>query len=214
MNATVTVADYGVGNLLSVRRALEACGADVTMSGDPDAVARAERLVVPGVGAFGACMERLTQFQLVDALLTFAGSGRPLLGICVGMQMLLEHGEEFGRHKGLGLIPGRVAAIPGTAADGHLHKIPHIGWKHIQRPDGGRDWSDTVLADTREGAELYFVHSYTAEPDDDADRIADCDYNGRRVSAAIGRDQIFGCQFHPEKSGPVGLRILSRFLAL
>jgi len=210
----VLVVDYGVGNLLSVRRALEACGGEVEMSGDPKRVAAASRLVVPGVGAFGNCVETLARYGLVEPIKTFAQSGRPFLGICVGMQMLLDHGEEFGRHEGLGLVPGHVAAIPATGSDGRPHRIPHIGWTRLSAPANGSSWKGTILQDLTGEEELYFVHSFTAMPEEPRHRLADCDYHGRRISAAIGRDQLFGCQFHPEKSGPAGLRILSRFLAL
>ena len=213
MSRSVTLLDYGVGNLLSVSRALEHCGAEVTRSGDPEDVARAERLVLPGVGAFGACVETLASHGLIEPVKTYAASGRPLLGICVGMQMLLDYGEEFGRHEGLGLIPGHVEAIPPTDSAGQPHKIPHIGWNGLHRPNGAESWHSPLFDAVPDGAEVYFVHSYTAVPSDPAHRLADCDYGGRTISAAVARDAVFGCQFHPEKSGPLGLAILDRFLS-
>ncbi len=214
MSKSVLLVDYGVGNLLSVRRALEACGAHVEMSGAPEAVAAAERLVLPGVGAFGNCVQTLRRYGLYEPILHYAESGRPLLGICVGMQMLLDYSEEFGRHEGLGLIPGHVAAVPAVGSNGRPHKIPHIGWNRLGRPANGLDWSGTILEGRSGEEEVYFVHSFTAVPARCEHRLADSDYDGQPISAVIGRDRIFGCQFHPEKSGPVGLSILSRFLSL
>jgi glutamine amidotransferase len=213
MSRRVVLVNYGVGNLLSVSRALAACGGDVVVSGEPKAVERADRLVVPGVGAFGSCMEALAAHGLLDAVKEFAAGSRPYLGICVGMQMLLENSEEFGRHDGLGAIAGQVVPVPRTGAAGTPHKIPHIGWGPLQRADGA-DWTGTILGDVDEGDAVYFVHSFMAEPADPEMRVADTDYDGRAISAVIGRAPVFGCQFHPEKSGPVGLAILRRFLAL
>ncbi len=206
--------DYGVGNLLSVRRALEACGGEVTLSGAPADVEAAERLVVPGVGAFGNCVSALERFGLIEPIKAFAASGRPLLGICVGMQMLLDHSEEFGRHPGLGLLPGRVAAIPAQDLEGRPQKIPHIGWAALEMPNGGAARQGTILQDLSDGEEVYFVHSFAAQPADATHGLSYCRYGGHEIAAAIGRDAIFGCQFHPEKSGPTGLRVLSRFLSL
>ena len=214
MTVSVVLADYGVGNLLSVSRALERCGAEVTRSRAPAEIARAERLVVPGVGAFGACVETLRSFGLFEPLRSFAESGRPLLGICVGMQMLMDRGTEFGEHDGLGLIPGSVEAIPETDSDGRPHKIPHIGWNALTRPGAGESWASPLFDPVAEGDEVYFVHSYTAVPSLPEHRLADCDYGGRTISAAVAKDNVMGCQFHPEKSGSLGLSILQRFLSL
>jgi imidazole glycerol-phosphate synthase subunit HisH len=209
MKPRVTVADYGIGNLLSVRRALEHCGAQVEVSSEPRAVERAERLVVPGVGAFRDCMAAIEQHGLIDPLRRVAASGRPFLGICVGMQIMFETGEEHGEHAGLGLLPGRIVAIP-TAAE---RKIPHIGWSVLESP--GREWHGTILEGTIPAATtVYFVHSYHAQAAAQADALAVSDYSGYKVTAAVSRGNLHGCQFHPEKSGKAGLGIISRFLAL
>jgi glutamine amidotransferase len=207
----VLLVDYGVGNLLSVRRALEHVGAEVTQTSDPDAVPDAERLVLPGVGAFGDCMSELRTRELLEPLIEYARADRPFLGICVGMQMLFDEGEEFGRHAGMGLIPGRVVRIPDTTADGRPHKIPHIGWGSLVKPPSV-DWAETLLDGIAEGTPCYFVHSYTGVPADDRHRLADCDYNGRVVSAAVRTGKVYGVQFHPEKSGQNGLHMLERFV--
>ena len=208
---SVTVIDYGVGNLLSVQRGLEHCGTEVVLTSDPDAVRAAKRVVLPGVGAFANAMQALQERNLVPAIQALAKQGTPLLGICLGMQLLLDESEEFGMTKGLGLIPGRVVPVAPQATSGANQKIPHIGWSGLLPADGKVDWQSTLLQDTRPGEAAYFVHSFMAVPADPHHRIADCIYGGHRVSAAIACDHITGCQFHPEKSGEVGLRILRRF---
>ena len=212
MKVPVTVVDYGMGNLFSVRRALESCGGDVRICSDPAEIAGAERVVLPGVGAFADGIEELKSRGLIAPLIAFAQGGGPLLGICLGMQMLLTVSEEFGEHRGLALIPGRVVEIPRHDANGGQRKIPHIGWAELARPPVLATWRETILADVPPGGSVYFVHSYTALPDDEAHRLADSLYEGFRISAAIRSGSILVCQFHPEKSGPVGLRILERFL--
>lgn len=211
MSNRVTVVDYGIGNLFSVGRALEHCGAEIEFSSAPEAIAGAARLVLPGVGAFADGMQGLRDRGLVEPLRAYAASGRPLLGICLGMQMLASVSEEFGEHEGLGLIPGRVQAVPATDTQGRPHKIPHIGWSALRLPPGAR-WAGSPLCDTPPGSAVYLVHSFAVVPDDPIDRLADCDYGGHAIAAAIRRDNVVGCQFHPEKSGTVGLNILARFL--
>jgi glutamine amidotransferase len=212
MTVRVLVVDYGVGNLLSVCRAFEACSAAVELSGSAARIAAAERVVLPGVGAFGDCIHELERRELVRPILDFIANGRPLLGICVGMQMLLEIGEEFGEHAGLAVVPGRVRAIPATGTDGRPHKIPHIGWNELEKPSAATQWDGTILDGIPERSSCYFVHSFTAEPTDVRYRLADCSYDGRCVSAALRAGNVYGTQFHPEKSGDTGLRILHNFL--
>ncbi len=203
-----TVIDYGLGNLHSVIKALRHQGADVVVTAEPNEVRSAERLVLPGVGAFGDGMRGLFERQLIEPIYEFVKTGRPFLGICLGMQLFMSESEEFGRHAGLDLIAGPVTAIPRTPG----LKIPQIGWNKIfPRPDG--DWKNSPLANVEPGAMVYFVHSFTAWPAREHDRLADADYGGHRISAAIQRDNVIGCQFHPEKSGSVGLGILARFLS-
>lgn len=209
MSASVTVVDYGSGNLLSVTRALEHCGAQVDLSNDPDRIAAAERLVLPGVGAFADGMAGLASAGLIDPIRSFAASGRPLMGICLGMQMLASSSEEFGASEGLGLIPGRVVAIPNQTTSGEPHKIPHIGWADlILNPD--RENADP--AGIVDGQAVYLVHSYRFEPENAAHRLADCVYGGLPIAAAVRADNVTGFQFHPEKSGKVGLGVLDAFL--
>lgn len=213
-SSLVTIVDYGIGNLYSVQRALEACGAEVRLTSDPHAVEQAPRLVLPGVGAFEDGMKGLRERGLVEPLRRHAASGRPLLGICLGMQMLASASEEFGLHEGLGIVPGRVCAVPATTVDGVPHKIPHIGWASLLRPRHGAPWDDSPLEATAEGSAVYLVHSFAVVPDNDANRLADCEYGGHRLCAALRKGNVFGAQFHPEKSGPAGLAMLTRFLGL
>jgi glutamine amidotransferase len=209
--STVTVIDYGIGNLFSVRRGFEKCGAEVRFAETAADVAAAERLVLPGVGAFADGMAGLRERGLDEAVRRYAASGKPLLGICLGMQMLLTRSEEFGSNEGLGLIAGNVVAIPATTIAGLPHKIPHIGWTALE-PAAESDWQSSIFANTAPGSAAYLVHSFTAVPTDSRHRLADCHYNGRLISAAIRAGNVYGCQFHPEKSGTVGLQILDGFL--
>lgn len=208
----VAVIDYGAGNLLSVQRGLEHCGAQVVLTADPERILAAERVVLPGVGAFGSAMRALDALGLVAVLRELARRQTPLLGICLGMQLLLEESEEFGHTKGLGLIPGRVVPLPNTSLAGEALKIPEIGWNALQRSEGSPNWQGTLLQDCGSGQAVYFVHSFMAVPSQGGHRLADYDFGGHAVAAVIRKDGIMGCQFHPEKSGEVGLEILRRFL--
>ena len=207
----ITVIDYGVGNLLSVQRGLEHCGARVTVTSDPQAILAATKVVLPGVGAFKNAMETLHRLNLVDAIQLVASRGTPFLGICLGMQLLLDSSEEFGNTPGLGLIEGKVIAIPAMTTTGEAQRIPHIGWNALSLPSGRNDWGDTLLQDNAFGDAAYFVHSYMAMPKAPQHRVADVLYGGHAVSATIARGNVTGCQFHPEKSGEVGLKIMRRF---
>ena len=210
----VAVIDYGMGNLLSVRRGLEHCGASVRVTADAGAILSATKVVLPGVGAFADGMAELRRQGLDVVVREAVDRGVPLLGICLGMQMLLDESEEFGITAGLGLIPGRVVSVPSTAADGHPQNIPHVVWNALVLPQGRESWTATLLQEVKPGEAVYFVHSFMANPADPGHRIADCLYGGMPVSAVIGRGNVHGCQFHPEKSGEVGLKVLRRFLTL
>jgi glutamine amidotransferase len=213
IDAAVAVIDYGVGNLLSVRRGFEYCGVKVAVTADADEILAAPRVVLPGVGAFANGMAELEKRGLASVVREVAACGRPLLGICLGMQMLFDASEEFGTTPGLGLIGGRVIPVPPFAADGQSQKIPHIGWNALVPSRGRTDWAGTLMQDTSPGDAVYFVHSFMASPSEPTDRIADCLYGGLAVAATVGRRNVVGCQFHPEKSGAVGLKILRQFLS-
>ena len=210
----ITVLDYGAGNLFSVQRALEVCGAsDICVSSDPDVIINADRLLLPGVGAFADGMRGLLERRLDRAICEFANSGRPLLGICLGMQMLATTSEEFGEHAGLNLIPGRVSPIPSKDLEGIGLKTPFIGWSHLDCPPDVH-WEGGVLESITEKQAVYLVHSFQFTPDNQSNMLGTYQYGGHNVTAAVIKDNIVGLQFHPEKSGKIGLSILSSFLKI
>jgi imidazole glycerol-phosphate synthase subunit HisH len=199
----IAIVDVCSGNLRSVERALARAGGDVTVTRDAHTVRRADKLVVPGQGAFGMFMRGLVERGLGDAIREAIASGRPFLGICLGMQVLFESSEEQGPCDGLGVIAGRVVRI--APAGPHI-KVPHIGWNRVVHHR-----ADPMLAGVADGAHVYFDHSYHAVPADPAIVALDSDH-GIPITAAIRRDNIFACQFHPEKSQTVGLQILRNFV--
>jgi glutamine amidotransferase len=207
----VTIIDYGVGNLLSVKRGFEHCGAKVVLTSDPNLILASRRVVLPGVGAFPNAMEALQKLELVSVIKELEILGTPLLAICLGMQLLMDESDEFGITPGLGLIPGRVVAVPDKTLEGASQKIPHIGWSSLYGSSENSNWTETLLQNNELGDPVYFVHSYMALPSKPKNRVADAMYGGHRISAVISKGPITGCQFHPEKSGEVGLKILRKF---
>lgn len=200
----VVIVDYGMGNLRSVQKGFERIGASAVISRDRKEIEGADRLVLPGVGAFPMCMQNLTRLDLVDSLLEFVRSGRPFLGICLGLQLLFEESEEFGPHEGLKVVPGKVKAF---RKDMGL-KIPHMGWNEVLFS------KDTpIFKGIENSSYFYFVHSYYVDPQDKADTAAEAEY-GIRFTCAVHRDNIFAVQFHPEKSQELGLTILKNFNSL
>lgn len=208
----IVIVDYGVGNLYSVQRALEVCGAsDICISSDPTEVLIADRVILPGVGAFADGILGLRERGLDVAIREFANSKRPLLGICLGMQIFATMSEEFGEHTGLGLIPGMVRAIPSVDIIGFPLKIPFVGWSSLDRPDRVH-WKGTVLGQMTSEQSVYLVHSFHFVPVSQSNLLATYQYGGHNITAAIVKENIIGLQFHPEKSGEVGLSVLSKFL--
>lgn len=198
----IAIIDYGVGNLYSLERSFGAIGADVTVTADPKVIASAGKVLLPGVGAFGDAAEKLRSSGLAEVVMEQANAGKPLLGICLGMQLLFETGYEYGTHRGLGLIKGQVRPISDVVP---LElKIPHMGWNALDFTRNSR-----LFADIKNGDYVYFVHSYYATGCEDA-IIATSEY-GAPLTAAVEKRNVFGCQFHPEKSGAVGLKILKAF---
>lgn len=209
----VAIIDYGVGNLHSVMRAIERVGGQAKLVDSAEGIDTARYLILPGVGAFAAGMAGLRERGLIEPIRRYASSGRPLLGICLGMQMLLERSHEFGLHDGLSLIPGEVMRIELPANAGGA-KIPHVGWSALLPSGGPSAWHGTALEAVQPGENAYFVHSYMACPSIVTDQLAHIQYGGLDITAVVGRGKIIGCQFHPEKSGPTGLRIIEHFLAI
>lgn len=206
---SLVIIDYGRGNLFSLTQALRHLDQPYQISDDPKVIECADRLILPGVGAFGDAMENLKSKDLVSPIQHAAGRGVPLLGICLGMQMLCDASEEFGLHRGLGLIPGTVARLPDNDGGPGLLRIPNVGWRKLL-PHG----NDPVLGDLSTDQMCYFVHSFAATPTYPDHLIATIDFNGHHVAAAIRKDNVIGFQFHPEKSAEGGIAMLSRFLKL
>lgn len=199
----IAIVDYGMGNLRSVEKGLSRAGVPTAVTSDPSVILGARGVVLPGVGAFGACMENLRSRGLVEPVRRAIASGKPFLGICLGLQLLFEESEEFGPVAGLGVFGGHVRRFSGAAFEGL--KVPQMGWnrlrirRHVPELEG-----------IEEGAFVYFVHSYYVDPADPALTAASTNY-GIEFTAAVSRDNVFACQFHPEKSQAVGLRILENF---
>lgn len=210
----ITIIDSGIGNLLSIARALEMIGAEIELASDAESIAKAGHLILPGVGAFAAGMEGLHGQDLNTAVIEHVQSGNPLLGICLGMQMLMSSSEEHGTHQGLNLIPGHVRQIHKTTVEGEKHKIPHIGWNALQPPTDEQSWKNTILGHTGPGDAVYFVHSFAVTPDSPNDALAVTYYGGHQITAVVNHGNVYGCQFHPEKSGEVGLNILKQFIQI
>jgi len=207
----VTVVDYGLGNLKSVSQALKALGAEPQVTSDPDIVALAERVILPGVGAFRVAMEALISQGLSDAVLATAKKGTPILGICLGMQLLFDSSNEFGYTDGLGLIPGKVSPIVSSSERSPAVRSTHIGWRTLDMTQSGSSIRD--FAGLRPDTSYYFVHSYGASPLRESDLYASVLYGGQNVCAVAGNENVQGVQFHPEKSAKAGLRVLESFLA-
>ncbi|MED1468665.1 imidazole glycerol phosphate synthase subunit HisH [Bacillus salipaludis] len=199
----IGIVDYGMGNLFSVSKALERLDADYFISAQKSELLAADALILPGVGAFRDAMERLP----VETIKEFAATGKPLLGICLGMQLLFEESEEHGPTKGLGLLPGKVGRFPGKTGQGETYKVPHMGWNRLEFV------KDSPLLKNLEEDYVYFVHSYYVAAADSDVLLAKANYHVE-VSAVVGRDNIFGMQFHPEKSSKLGMALLNNFLQL
>jgi glutamine amidotransferase len=203
--ASVTIVDYQMGNLRSVQKALEHVGATAIISDKPEEIAAAERLILPGVGAFGDAMRELQSRHLVEPIIEFIQRGRPFLGICLGLQLLFETGEEGGVHQGLGVIPGRVVRFDLPSE----YKVPHMGWNRVT----ARQPHVPLLQGLPADPYFYFVHSYYVQPQEAGLCRLTCDYGGE-FCAAVARDNLYATQFHPEKSQSHGLRLLENFSRL
>ncbi|WP_256758300.1 imidazole glycerol phosphate synthase subunit HisH [Cohnella sp. WQ 127256] len=197
----IAIIDYGMGNLHSVSKAVERLGCEMIVTSDPEQILAADGAILPGVGAFGDAMGNLRETGLVDVVKAYAASGKPLLGICLGMQLLFTESEEHGVHQGLDLLPGRVVRFQGD------FKVPHMGWNELEFKQS------SPLFEGVEPGHVYFVHSYHALPELSSDLLAVSDYH-QPVTAIVGRGSLFGMQFHPEKSGELGMALLEKFVGL
>ncbi|WP_424768573.1 imidazole glycerol phosphate synthase subunit HisH [Paenibacillus sp. sgz302251] len=198
----IAIIDYGMGNLHSVSKAVERLGYEAVITADPQTIVEADGALLPGVGAFGDAMENLRNTKLDDVVKYYAASGKPMLGICLGMQLLFGESEEYGTNEGLSLLPGKVVRFQGD------YKVPHMGWNKLSFLQE----QSPLFKGLTEG-HVYFVHSYHAKPEQASDLLATTDYH-QQVTAIVGRGNVYGMQFHPEKSGELGMQLLRNFLAL
>ncbi|RMH15166.1 MAG: imidazole glycerol phosphate synthase subunit HisH [Acidobacteria bacterium] len=213
MAATAAIVDYGMGNLASVLQACRHVGLEARVTADPASVAAAAGVILPGVGGFPAAMEALRRRRLVEPLQRQAAAGRPLVGICLGMQLLCDASEEHGRHPGLGLIAGDVVRFPRHDPRGARRKIPLVGWQPLYPPRPGA-WRGSPLEPLEPGTYQYFDHAYHVRPRDPRTVLAESRFGALSFCAALRRGNVFGCQFHPERSGPDGLAIYARIRRL
>lgn len=204
----IAVIDYGVGNIFSLYSSFGYIGAEAVLTSNPEEIRKADKIILPGVGAFGDAAEKLRKSGLADVVKAQAAAGKPLLGICLGMQLLFDESIEYGRHEGLGLISGQVVTMEGVVPENY--KIPHIGWNALHFPKDRE--KSPIFRYVEEGECVYFVHTYYASGCEES-LIATTEY-GAELTAAAAKNNVFGVQFHPEKSGETGMKILKAFCEL
>lgn len=208
-NKKIVIVDYGLGNLYSLLKALKCFADNVVITDNPNTIIKADAVVIPGVGAFAVGMQGLKERGLIEPIRDFAASGKPMLGICLGAQLMLSKGYEFGEYEGLDIISGVVKIFPESVSG--REKIPHIGWNEIY-PTKESGWNNTIFSNVKNKASVYFVHSYIMAPDNIDDISVLVEYGGFEFCAATKKGNIYGTQFHPEKSGEVGLKIIKSFV--
>ena len=210
MSLKLVVIDYDIGNIRSLLNAFEKVGVRPILSRDKDEILSADGIVLPGVGTFSHGMENLHKYSLVEILKEYAKIDKPLLGICLGMQILFETSEEFGNTKGLGLISGKVIKLP--TQNGSHEKLPHVSWNEIKQKK--IKWNDTILNNIENQSDMYFVHSFIASPGNKNEILSTTEYSNYEFCSSTKKGNIYGCQFHPEKSGIVGLKVIENFIKL
>jgi glutamine amidotransferase len=206
----IAVIDYDVGNVRSILSAFENQSAHAFLTRNKEDILKSDGVVLPGVGAFAHGMDSLNKYGLVDIIKKYIESNKPFLGICLGMQMLFEQSEEFGKTVGLGLISGRVIKLP--TKDSENEKLPHVSWNEINCK--ANKWCGTVLDGVKKGSDMYFVHSFVAQPDNENHVLSITEYSDYNFCSSVKKGNIYGCQFHPEKSGKVGLKIIKNFIKI
>lgn len=213
--ADVAIVDFGLGNLFSIKHACEHVGMTVAVTSSAEELAAARAVILPGVGAFGDAMAALHGMGLVEPLRTAVASGKPLLGICLGLQLLFSESEEFGAHRGLGILKGRVAYLPAQAENGRRLKVPQVAWNTIRPPRdrGPAHWRGTLLDGLEPDTSMYFVHSCYVIPEDQDCVLCQADYGPTTFCAGVRRGNVTAFQFHPERSGPDGLHVYARLKA-
>tara|TARA_Y100000815_G_scaffold42282_1_gene34964 strand:- start:729 stop:1370 length:642 start_codon:yes stop_codon:yes gene_type:complete len=209
LSKKITIIDYGCGNILNLARAIKFIGYEVDITHDKNKIINSSYVILPGVGAFGNAMKQIEKYNLRNTILEYAKSNKPLLGICLGMQILLTVSYEFGVHKGLGLIEGKVIKI--SNEKNKEIKIPHMGWNEIYPNNNKKEWKNKILKNSSIGKSFYFVHSFVCITKDYDSTIAVCNYSDISIPAVIATGNVYGCQFHPEKSADNGLAVLKNF---
>lgn len=204
----IVIVDYGIGNVKSIMNAFENQGEKTVLSRDRDVIFEADGLILPGVGAFSHGMNNLNKYNLVAIIKEYVKTGKPLLGICLGMQMLLEESEEFGYTKGIGLIKGKVIRLP--IEKSNKIKLPHISWNGVRNKN--IEWKNTILNGVEPNSDMYFVHTFVAKPENKDEILSITDYFNVEFCSSVKKDNIYGCQFHPEKSATHGLSIIKNFI--
>ncbi len=212
LSKKITIIDYGCGNILNLSRAIKFIGYEVEITHDKNKIINSSYVILPGVGAFGNAMKQIEKYNLHNTILEYAKSNKPLLGICLGMQILLTVSYEFGVHKGLGLIEGKVIKI--SNEKNKEIKIPHMGWNEIYPNNNKKEWKNKILKSSSIGKSFYFVHSFVCITKDYDSTIAVCNYSDISIPAVIATGNVFGCQFHPEKSADNGLDVLKNFFEI
>lgn len=206
----IVVIDYGIGNIKSIKNAFEELGVKVTLSRKKEDILNADGVILPGVGAFSHGMNNLIKYNLVEIIKEYVKTDKPLLGICLGMQMMLEESEEFGLTKGLGLIKGKVIKLP--VYQSNKVKLPHVSWNEIKNKN--IKWQNTILNNIPSNSDMYFVHTFVVKPDNDNEVLSVTEYKGVEFCSSVKKNNIYGCQFHPEKSAEIGLSIIKNFINL
>ncbi len=212
LSKKITIIDYGCGNILNLARAIKFVGYEVDVTHDKNKIINSSYVILPGVGAFGNAMKQIEKYNLHNTILEYAKSNKPLLGICLGMQILLTASYEFGVHKGLGLIEGKVIKI--SNEKNKEIKIPHMGWNEIYPNNNKKEWKNKILKNSSIGKSFYFVHSFVCITKDHDSTIAVCNYSDISIPAVGATGNVFGCQFHPEKSADNGLDVLKNFFEI
>lgn len=206
----ISIIDYDVGNVKSIINAFKKIGVEPILTNDRETILASDGSILPGVGAFAHGMQNLQKHDLIEVIYDFVDTQKPIMGICLGMQMLMEESEEFGITKGLGLISGKVIKLPVQNPD--YEKLPHVSWNEISKHK--ISWENTVLDNIPEHSDMYFVHSFVASPIDENNILSTTEYSDYKFCSSIKKDNIYGCQFHPEKSGEIGLKIIQNFVNL
>lgn len=204
----IVIVDYDVGNVRSMINAFKKIGIEPILSNKEDDIISADGVILPGVGAFAHGMENLNKYNLVNIIKKYTDSNKPFIGICLGMQMLLDESEEFSKTKGLGLISGKVIKLP--TQNSNYEKLPHVSWNEIKEKK--TKWNHTILNNVEQQSDVYFVHSFIASLDNENEILSTTEYSDYEFCSSIKKDNIYGCQFHPEKSGEIGLKIIKNFV--